>query len=114
MKKIQNILIGLVAVMLLSCGGVLQSEKIVEVSEDGRLTLEVEGKRDGKLEPFLVKIVAKKEGFEPMLATMEIHHENITRENVKFDWKSNNHCIISIAHRDGKEEIAPVRFVGVE
>lgn len=104
----------MVALVMSSCSGVLQSEKIIEKSEDGRLQIEIQGNRDGGLEPFLVEMTAKKVGLKPMVAKMEIFHDNITRENVTFDWKSNNHCIISVSHRDGKIEVVPVRFMGIE
>lgn len=114
MTKIQVLIASFLMLMLSSCGGVLKSEKIIEVSEDGRLQIEIEGVRDVGLEPFVVSITAKKAGLKPMVAKMEIYQDDITRESVKFNWKSDNQCIISISHRDGKIETVPIRFVGVD
>lgn len=104
-NKTNYFLIILSLVFLSSCSGKLDTDVLESTSEDGKMTVSVKGSRKTSVDPFLVTISAT--GFKKS-ATTQIHAGDLTAENVKFDWKNNQTCVITFTQRDGEKVTVPV------
>lgn len=106
MYKTIKIIFGLLIILAFqSC----ESEKTAPIkssSADGKINIEVSGERSSSADPYMVTIACDQ--FENT-ASVEIYASTLDSTNVKFNWLSNQECIISITHRDGEVTQVPIR-----
>ena len=106
MKKTTLILFALIGLFLCSCTSEV-SEPIQSESQDGDMKITVQGNRSSSFDPFHVDVMVdihdkKIESF------IEVYADNITSENVTFNWSDNRHCVVSFTQRDNTNVSIPV------
>lgn len=106
MKKITFILSLAIIALLSSCKSE-ESEPITSQSQDGEMIITVQGKRSTSLDPFHVEVIVdihdkKIESF------IEVYADEITKENVHFNWSDNRHCVVSFDQRDNTQVSVPI------
>jgi len=77
---------------LISCG--TKSELIRSVSPDGTSNIEISGEK-GWVDPWNCTIIAEKKGMERVPAQVEIYHNDLSPNQVKVVWQSNQFATIS-------------------
>lgn len=90
-----------------------ESSKLFESkSSDGQIVVIAQGKRYFSADPWKVDInMTVKE--KTRTAEIEIQAGELTDENVKFTWKSENECIISFTQRNGEVVSVPISVHGL-
>ena len=98
--------------LLSSCSGPLKTERVTSTNATGTLKIDVFGKRNNSVDAFkayteVIRLLP--EGNDTIKgAFTEVYASDLTSENVRFDWSSEERCVISLEHRDGKVNKVPV------
>jgi hypothetical protein len=75
---------------------------INDESPNKKVNITVTANRTASLEPWKVQINVKAYDFKPGSLEFEIESGDINDKTVKFDWKDDRNCVISIDQPDGK------------
>jgi hypothetical protein len=75
---------------------------INDISPNKRVNIVVNAKRIASTEPWKVQIEVKAYDFKKGSLAFEIESGDINDKTVKFDWKDDRNCVISIDQPDGK------------
>lgn len=91
-----------VTFLLLACGGKTNTT-LQHISPNGKVKVNIEGKRTSSVEAWKVDMNVKAYGFEEGKLSFEIYADDISDENVSFEWEDEFHCKIIIRQSDGEE-----------
>ena len=106
MKKF-SLILSLVIISLLSSCKSEVTETITSQSQDGEMVITVQGKRSTSLDPFHVDVVVEIHD-KKIESFIEVYADEITKENVHFNWSDNRHCVVSIDQRDDTQASIPI------
>jgi hypothetical protein len=105
MKEI-IIITSVTIVLFLSACNQKTTGTIVNQSPDKNVTVTINAKRPSVVDAWSVMIKVKAYSFAEGKLAFEVYSDDLTEQNVKFDWQDNNNCIITFPVRDDK----PRRF----
>ncbi len=88
-----------------------ETKPLSSSSADGSMTITVRGERMTSLDPYTAYITLKHDG-EDMEVTTEVYADKLDASNVRFDWKSDESCLVIFTHRDGEKNVVPVEVKG--
>lgn len=112
--KVQFILISLFSLLFLVGCGSESSEVFETKSPDGKISITAQGTTSViPLEPWRVDIKMTMEGKEPIESFVEVYADSLSTDNVKFTWKSEHECLITLTQRDGQKVNVPVKVQGL-
>ncbi|MBP6732791.1 MAG: hypothetical protein KA149_12070 [Chitinophagales bacterium] len=84
---------------LAACNG--KTEAMLEnTSANGKVKVKLTAKRSSALDPFKAEITVKAYDFKEGKLLFEIMAADLNNENVKFNWKDDNNCLITIEESD--------------
>ena len=99
MKNILSLLVLTAIISLAACNG-KTSAALENTSANGKVKIKISAKREGTLDPFKTEITVKAYDFKEGKLLFEIIADDLNNQNVKFDWKDENNCLISIEEND--------------
>ncbi|HWB63454.1 MAG TPA: hypothetical protein VG603_08090, partial [Chitinophagales bacterium] len=67
-----------------------------------KVHITITGTRPTAVDAWKVLIAVKAYDFKEGRLQFEIYADDLTEQNVKFDWKDDRHCLITITQREGK------------
>ena len=107
--RIKALIVILFMALFSSCSEEV-SEPLESVSKDGKMSISVIGKRYSSFDPFMVEVKATLDESE-FPVSLEIQADALTSENVRFEWRNNRGCTVSITQRDGSIIPIPVAIL---
>ena len=100
MKNSFTILSAICVFLLTACQ--TQSTTITDVSPNKKVNITIKANRTASLDPWKVEMDVKAYDFKEGHLAFEIQTGEVTDKTVKFDWKDDRNCIISMNQADGK------------
>lgn len=112
--RIQFILISLFSLLFLVGCETESSELFETKSPNGNISITAQGTTSIiPLEPWRVDIKMTMKDKEPISSFVEVYADSLSNDNVKFTWKSENECIITLIQRDGQKVTVPIKIQGL-
>ncbi|HLP51007.1 MAG TPA: hypothetical protein VK154_09010 [Chitinophagales bacterium] len=99
MKNFFPLLAIVVMVFISSCNG-KTSAALENTSPNGQVHIKLTASRSSALDAFKTEMTVKAYDFKEGKLLFEVMAGDLTNENVKFDWKDDNNCIITIEEQD--------------
>ena len=99
MKNFLSLFFIATLISLTSCNG-KTSAMLENTSANGKVKIKITAKREGALDPFKTEITVKAYDFKEGKLLLEIIADDLNNQNVKFDWKDENNCLITIEEND--------------
>jgi len=91
-----------VTFLLIACSGKTNTS-LQHISPNGKVKINIEGKRSTSVESWKVDMNVKAYGFEEGKLSFEIYSDDISNDNVSFEWEDEFHCKIIFRQSDGEE-----------
>lgn len=85
------------------------SAPIETYSSDKEMKIVLSASRSSSLDPWMVEIELSHAGKNTKVF-QEFYAEEVSKNNVSFDWQSNTECIIHLTQRDGEVITIPVQI----
>ena len=99
MKNILAIFSLIAIVSFSGCNG--KTSALVEnTSANGKVKVKISAIRGSTLDPFKTEIAVKAYDFKEGKLLLEVIASDLNNENVKFKWKDDNNCVITIEEND--------------
>jgi predicted metalloprotease len=109
MKKLHFYFTIFITTLFLSSCGENTTKELVSGSPDKINLVKVSGKRVMSVDPFQTSIIIN--GFDQSDTLMtEIYARNLTAENVLFDWKETNQCILTFIQQDDTKRTMVITY----
>ena len=99
MKNLLIIISLTIIYSLSSCSG-KTSAKIENSSANGQIKIRINGTRSNALDPFKTEIAVKAYDFKEGKLLLEVTASDLSKQNVNFNWKDDNNCLITIEESD--------------
>ena len=106
-QMMKSLLLSFGLLILISCGK--KSEVIRSVSPEGTASIEISGEKLWA-DPWNCTIVAEKKGMQRVPAQVEIYRNDLTEEQVKVVWQSEQFASVSFNQGDEPPVIYLVRL----
>ena len=100
MKNSFTILSVICIFLLTSCQP--KSTTITDVSPNKKVNITIKASRVASLDPWKVEMDVKAYDFKEGHLAFELQTGDVSDKTVKFDWKDDKNCIISMNQTDGK------------
>lgn len=99
MKNLLSVFFLTAIFFLTSCNG-KTSAALENSSANGKVKIKIAASRSNALDPFKTEIAVKAYDFKEGKLLLEITADDLTQENVKFNWTDDNNCVITIEEND--------------
>ena len=87
-----------------------QSPVISSTSENGNMSITVQGERYFSTDPYKVSVAATTDS-KVFAVEVEVMADELSNENVSFEWQDNETCFVYITQRDGSVRTVPISVV---
>ena len=85
-----------------------KSVLIESYSTDQKMKIAVQGSRSSKLDAWMLEIQLIHAG-KTSTVYQEFYADHVTKNNIKFHWKSERNCLIQLIQRDGVVIHVPIQ-----
>ena len=94
--------LSVILLLLLNSCNDKKTSLVTNISPNKQVTTKVTANRFSSVDPWKIEIRVKAYDFKEGYLALEIYADDITDQNVKFDWKDDKNCLITIEQRDGE------------
>jgi hypothetical protein len=107
MKKFHYFVLLLITIGLISCSK--ETSGLIEsYSTDQEMKIAVQASRQTKLDAWILEIQLT-HGGETSTVYQEFYADDVSKNNIKFHWKSERSCLIQLTQRDGVVISVPIK-----
>lgn len=100
-ERITSVLLGFIVIGFSSCNQKKVST-VVNQSPDKNVIVIINASRPSAVDAWKVVINVKAYSFKEGKLFFEVYDDDLTDQNIKFEWQDNNNCLITVPERDDK------------